>query len=81
MAAQHQTWIKYFFDTTGFFEGQNLTRKHRDSRQNVNFNQSKNSLLKVIFEAIMKTHALISIYIHRIGLFNLVFKFLPNPPF
>ena len=36
-----QTWIKYIFDMTGFFEGQNLTQKHRDSRQNGKGNQSK----------------------------------------
>ena len=44
-----QTWIKYFFDTTVFFEGQNLTQKHRDSRQNVNGNQSKKQSFKGYF--------------------------------
>ena len=44
--AYPQTWIKYFFDMTGFFEGQNLTQKHCDSRQNVNGNQSKKQSFK-----------------------------------
>ena len=67
--ALEQTWIKYFFDTTGFFEGQNLTRKHRDSRQNVNGNKRKKQSFKGYFRG-------------HIGLFNIViFKLLPNLQF